>query len=164
MKLCRKCNIEKEDISFRKQSRICRACENIKTKEWRKNNPEKYKAQKNRWRSKDNSKKILARCRQNYKERNKERVKEFNRQWVLRNWDKVYAYQKGWQKKTGHVSKMNKRKVDTMTNCYLVECLKSRGFTKEDVIKFPFLMDVQKIKNIIRRANKLINSKKQTNE
>jgi len=75
MKLCKKCNIEHEDIKFSKNGKICQDCKDLKKKQdaidYKKNNPDKVKS----W-------------RKTYNQTHPEKIKANTKKWAKTNKEK----------------------------------------------------------------------------
>lgn len=103
-KICNKCKKEKKVCNFGSDKRLkggmrstCKECERKQIKEWRLNNPEKVKSQKQRYLKKYPQKNLDKGKR--YRENNKEKVIERSRNWRKNNpdYNSIY-YQKNKDK------------------------------------------------------------------
>lgn len=91
---CRTCASEYMSERRRKNINNCRVKGNELTKIWRKNNPEKVRAQKDRNRKKHPEK--FAIRSKHYRDKNKEKISEKNKLWRINNLDKFREYSKKW--------------------------------------------------------------------
>jgi 5-methylcytosine-specific restriction endonuclease McrA len=112
MKICRKCNIEKEKEFFSKDAsskdglkRLCKLCISLwnknhrlnnkdkailRDKKYRGKNPEKIRAASRRWREKNKQRKLeVGRA---YQERNREKINQYSREWSRNNKELKLAY------------------------------------------------------------------------
>ncbi|OBS12556.1 hypothetical protein ATE49_04865 [Elizabethkingia miricola] len=104
-KVCTKCNkclpiaffALKESRNVIYTRNVCKTCINIQQKEWRNNNPEKFK-----------------KSRRAYDERNKEQKRARNKKWEDKNRDYRKEYMRQWYVK-------NKKKKDEYTVQYLAK-------------------------------------------
>ena len=94
-RICNKCNISLSLDKFYKNCKICRTCRNLRTKEWRKNNPEKVKESAKKQYQKNNRKEYF----KNRYESNKEHVLEINNRWKNKNPEKYKEIIKNWASK-----------------------------------------------------------------
>jgi hypothetical protein len=95
MYLCIKCNKELSDSTWykcdkNKSNYICKTCTTERTKEWRKNNPDKVKEIKKRNRNNNREKYNL--YRNNYYKRHKEDFKKYNSNCKYKTKIEVYSH------------------------------------------------------------------------
>ncbi len=72
--ICRECNEDKAVDVFVKSKKICKPCWAAKQREWRKQNPEKYKVYTKRWRTKYPERQAAS--SKQWQENNPEKAKE----------------------------------------------------------------------------------------
>jgi hypothetical protein len=124
MKVCNKCNIEKEIIEFDKGRNQCKKCRKEHNKQYQKiykeNNPEKVKISSDKYRE-ENKEKIRQHQKENpeiskksnkkWRDNNKDKIKEITRNYYINNTEKVTINNKEYIEK-------NKEKVKLRLNKY----------------------------------------------
>jgi hypothetical protein len=161
MKICTKCDIEKELIFFGKDKNTkdgykfqCKNCRNISNKKYRDNNEDYYKKyrEKNKEKNKEyqikyreQNSEIIKDYKKNYKLKNNEKIKESNHFYYLKNKENILKRNKKWvgknKEKNNETKKEwynKKRKEDNLfhlrTNIsnLIRKSLKSSGFGKNN--------------------------------
>ena len=142
MKMCSKCNLEKEDNEFY-SSNICKACTLLEKKEYYQNNKEKIKENAKKWRTKNLYKDLLNKAK--YKVLNKDLVLEREKKWKDNNLEKVRVRQKNWRTDNRNKLKEDKKKrsksiyngelgpikqLKVKLHCLIGATLKRKGYTK----------------------------------
>jgi hypothetical protein len=87
MKICNKCNVEKDDSEFYVSRNECKTCKKERSKLYRQNNLEKVKERRKLY-YQNNTEKMKER-KKLYRQNNTERVKEYSRLYYQDNLEKV---------------------------------------------------------------------------
>lgn len=78
MKICRLCQLEKDESGFYKGMGRCRECHKKLCVEWQKQNPDKVKRSRDRWRAKPGSSEKESIASRRWQKRNPEKVNHYN--------------------------------------------------------------------------------------
>ena len=135
-KFCTRCNeIKSLDLFYNnvrlkdKKSTYCKKCTDVIKQDWQKNNKDKCSKMSSNW-SKKNHKKVLI-----YRANAKSKP-----DFVLKN--RITASIGG------------KKASEKLTDGYVISCLKSIGFTKEEINKNKMLIEVERLIIKIKRKTK----------
>lgn len=179
MKLCSKCNIEKDEIDFPKDKRsndglysYCKKCKHLLDKEYRDKNKKAIRERRKELYSEE--KKIANRIRnRRYREKNKDKIKQRKSEWDINNIEYIREYRRNKrhivnmrnrmkyipkQRKPGRTPK--ERVNDGILNLkdwYIVACLaRSLNAKAECIRKVPQLIEAKREVLKIERENKFI--------
>lgn len=145
-KCCRECKTEKPFDFFAKKKKgkhgintICKKCANNKCKVAYLNNPEMYKEIRIK--------------------KNPEKLKVLHKNWVKKNPEKVKILTaRYYEKNKEEVIKRNmvfaRKYIDTLSDIYVAEKLKRQGFTKNEILQYPELVEVKRLTIKIQRLCK----------
>jgi len=161
MKLCTKCKKLKTFMDFRKNKNVCKTCQKIYDKIYRKNNKEQIKIRGKKYRKTHSGK--IKQCRENrkeekkiqdkiYNETNKEKLKEKRKLYRKENNEKIKISKKITYKK--NKNKINKkRRLDRKQNIkkYLFYSAKRRA--KEKQLDFNLTLDDIKVNELCPLLN-----------
>src|SRR5208337_830840 len=130
MKICTKCNLEKELNRFPKSNRfkdgfncICKDCINTINKQYRKNNSVKFSEMRKKHYSKNIEKMRIEKTDYNnrtkdkkqsydiiYRELNKDKIKQYKEKWEQLNKDSpIFKIKRNLRRRVNHVLKDNKK-------------------------------------------------------
>ena len=100
MKVCKKCNEEKENNQFYWNRRICKDCYCVDTDKYRKEHPEQGVEYTKKWRNNNPEKAKESDKAAHHKawRNNKEVLSERNKKYFLLNIEKIQEYVKKWKK------------------------------------------------------------------
>ena len=148
-KICKKCNEEKDVELFGKDKKgklglksWCKECEKERCKNWRLNNPEKFKEIQKNYRL--NNPEKVKEMTKNWYLNNPEKFKEKQKNYLLNNTEKNKENCKNWYlNNIEKIKESNKKVVNELRKGYLIKRLKGKGFKKEQIT--PELLELQKI-------------------
>ena len=136
MKTCTKCNIKKEETEFYHKKSRCKQCLNKLKKIWKKNNPEKLKAQRKRYEAKPHTRKIKKEYMRNYMNKIETRYDAWKRR-AMRDkigWDLTIEYLKSLPL-ICHYSGYNLTLLANKENTVSLDRIDSQiGYTKDNVV------------------------------
>ena len=152
MKVCTKCGEEKDESEFKKSGNQCKECICIVQKEYRQRNRQRIALYRANYYKKNKSRLIKRAIEwqketEFYKKRkNKQSDIKKRKEWVKNNQDKVNGYKKKWQRLNPEKVKAKETNLRlSLSDSYVNEKLRRRGFKKEMVQCCPELRETLKI-------------------
>ena len=124
MKVCNRCNLEKDLSLYPKKGSICKSCKSDYYKIYRLENKDKLSNYNKIWR--DENKDILDEYKKNYYSENKDKLSICNKIWKENNKDKVKSLDLKWKENNKDKVLESKRKWRENNLSYFTNYIKNR--------------------------------------